>query len=76
MIIARTRPRFYLPAIEFVWGCIVLGYIGVNNKGGLIAIRLVLGVVEAGFFVRQAKYTRCAADQPAAWRFTLHVHLV
>jgi hypothetical protein len=29
----------------------VLGYLGVNSKGGLIAIRLVLGIVEAGFFV-------------------------
>lgn len=50
MILTRVRPRLYLPAIEFVWGCMVIAYVGVNNKSGLYAIRLFLGVVEAGFF--------------------------
>ena len=52
MILTRVRPRLYLPAIEFVWGCMVIAYVGVNTKSGLYAIRLFLGVVEAGFFVR------------------------
>jgi hypothetical protein len=51
MILTRVRPRLYLPAIEFIWGCMVIAYLGVNNKAGLLAIRLFLGVVEAGFFV-------------------------
>ncbi|ORY26040.1 major facilitator superfamily domain-containing protein [Naematelia encephala] len=50
MILSRTRPRFYLPGIMFVWGCLVIGYVGVNTKAGLIGLRFVLGVVEAGFF--------------------------
>jgi hypothetical protein len=34
------------------WGCLCIAYIGVNNKGALYAVRLCLGIVEAGFFVR------------------------
>ncbi len=51
MLITRLRPRLYLPAIEFVWGCVVIAYIGVSNKAGLIALRFILGMIEAGFFV-------------------------
>jgi hypothetical protein len=34
------------------WGCLCIAYIGVNSKGALYAVRLCLGIVEAGFFVR------------------------
>lgn len=33
---------------QFTWGCLVIGYVGVTNEKGLIALRFVLGVVEAG----------------------------
>jgi hypothetical protein len=60
MILTRVRPRLYLPAIEFVWGCMVIAYVGVNNKSGLLAIRLFLGIVEAGFFVSLSYRSRDA----------------
>ena len=66
MILSKTKPRLYLPAImvsdqlstlgistddQFVWGCLVIAYVGVNSKQSLIGLRFVLGIVEAGFFV-------------------------
>jgi hypothetical protein len=68
MILSKTKPRLYLPAImvsgqlsalwistkcQFIWGCLVIAYVGVNSKKALIGLRLVLGIVEAGFFVSQ-----------------------
>jgi MFS family permease len=35
---------------QFVWGCLVIAYVGINDKNHLIGLRLVLGIVEAGFF--------------------------
>jgi hypothetical protein len=51
MILHRTRPRFYLPGTMLAWGCMVLVYLAVSDAGGLIAVRLCLRIIEAGFFV-------------------------
>jgi len=63
MILSRSKPRLYLPALmvsglghiqvlglteQCTWGCLVIGYVGVTNEKGLIALRFVLGIVEAG----------------------------
>ncbi|KAH8805435.1 phthalate transporter [Xylogone sp. PMI_703] len=50
MILSRTRPSLYLPSLMFVWGALVTAYTGVNSKGGLVGLRFVLGLVEAGYF--------------------------
>ncbi|KIM99148.1 hypothetical protein OIDMADRAFT_181575 [Oidiodendron maius Zn] len=50
MILSRTRPSLYLPSLMFVWGCLVTAYTGVNTKSGLVGLRFVLGLVEAGYF--------------------------
>ncbi|KAJ5619435.1 major facilitator superfamily domain-containing protein [Penicillium lagena] len=50
MILSRTRPSLYLPALMIVWGCMVIGYVGVNSKRGLIGLRFALGLIEAGYF--------------------------
>jgi MFS family permease len=50
MILSNTRPSLYLPGIMFVWGSLCTAYTGANTKGGLIGLRFVLGLVEAGFF--------------------------
>ncbi|KAL1980915.1 hypothetical protein VTN96DRAFT_3335 [Rasamsonia emersonii] len=50
MILSRTRPSLYLPGLMIVWGAMVIGYTGVNTKGGLIGLRFCLGLIEAGYF--------------------------
>ncbi|KAL1405686.1 hypothetical protein Q8F55_007352 [Vanrija albida] len=50
MMLARSTPRVFLPAIMFVWGAMCFGAKGINSLGGMVAFRFVLGLVEAGFF--------------------------
>lgn len=49
MILARTRPSIFLPAIMFVWGLVTVGMGWVPTYRGLIGFRVVVGVLEAGF---------------------------
>jgi MFS family permease len=49
MILARSRPSIFLPTIMFLWGCITIGMGFVPNYEGLIAFRVVIGIMEAGF---------------------------
>ncbi|PWN48435.1 MFS general substrate transporter [Violaceomyces palustris] len=50
MILSRTKPSIYLPAIMFIWGCMTIAVKGVNNGPSLVALRFFLGIVESGFF--------------------------
>ncbi|KAJ5963058.1 major facilitator superfamily domain-containing protein [Penicillium waksmanii] len=50
MILSRTRPSLYLPILMIIWGGMVICYVGVNSKKGLIGLRFCLGLIEAGFF--------------------------
>jgi MFS family permease len=50
MMLARSTPSIFLPAIMFIWGAMSIGVKGVHNLGGMVAFRFVLGLVEAGFF--------------------------
>jgi len=50
MILSRTKPGLYLPALMFVWGCLCIAYVGVNSKGALVALHFCLGLIEASFF--------------------------
>ncbi|GHJ88605.1 hypothetical protein NliqN6_5007 [Naganishia liquefaciens] len=50
MLLARSRPSIFLPALMFAWGAMSVGAKGINNLGGLVAFRFCLGLVEAGFF--------------------------
>lgn len=34
----------------FIWGSVSIGVKGVNNLGGMVAFRIALGIIEAGFF--------------------------
>ncbi|KAF6806571.1 major facilitator superfamily transporter [Colletotrichum musicola] len=63
MILTRVRPSIYLPCCVLVWSCVSAATAGVTSFSGLLAVRLVLGVVEApffpgAFFVLSAWYTR------------------
>lgn len=43
------RPRFYVPCVVIAWGVISSCFAAANNWGGLMAMRFLLGVLEAGF---------------------------
>lgn len=50
MILTRTgRPSYFLATIMFVWGVVTIGMGFVPSYHGLIAFRVVIGVLEAGF---------------------------
>ncbi|WVR04204.1 hypothetical protein IAU60_001204 [Kwoniella sp. DSM 27419] len=43
-------PSIFLPTIMVLWGGMSVGAKGINTLGGMVAFRMVLGLVEAGFF--------------------------
>ncbi|KAI1419161.1 major facilitator superfamily MFS-1 [Xylaria sp. FL1777] len=46
----KLGPRPFLAFITIAWGIVLIGLGLVHNWGGLAALRLVLGLFEAGFF--------------------------
>lgn len=44
------RPSIYMGVLVTTWGVIMTMHGVVNNFGGLLALRILLGVFEAGFF--------------------------
>ncbi|KAL3417232.1 major facilitator superfamily transporter [Phlyctema vagabunda] len=50
MILSRTKPSLFLPAIMLVWGALSAAMACVKSKGDLLAFRFVLGCIESGFF--------------------------
>ncbi|BCS30488.1 uncharacterized protein APUU_80791A [Aspergillus puulaauensis] len=49
MILVRTRPSLYLPAIMAIWGALTCVMAVVKTYHHLIVLRIVVGVMEAGF---------------------------
>lgn len=49
MILARTRPSLYIPGIMILWAVVTCCTAAVKNYQQLLAIRFLLGVIEAGF---------------------------
>jgi hypothetical protein len=50
------KPAIYLPCAMMVWGVISGATAIVQSYGGLVAIRFLLGFVEAAYFVRLSFY--------------------
>lgn len=50
MILSRSRPSIFLPAIMLVWGALSAAMAVSNSYGALIGFRFVLGCIESGFF--------------------------
>ena len=50
IVIKRLKPSTYLASIMTLWGIATIGQGLVKTKGGLIAMRLLIGLFEAGFF--------------------------
>lgn len=56
MLLKKFRPSIWLPSIMVAWG-VVMTLMGiVQNYGGLLATRVLLGVFEAGLFPGVAYY--------------------
>ncbi|KAL1632421.1 hypothetical protein SLS56_003663 [Neofusicoccum ribis] len=49
LILSRTRPSRFLPAIMFLWGAITCCMAVIRNYHQLVALRFVMGIFEAGF---------------------------
>ena len=63
MLLTRVRPSIYIPACAMLWSCVSASTAAATNYGQLIAIRFLLGIVEAPFFpgayyILSAWYTR------------------
>ncbi|GJC94066.1 major facilitator superfamily transporter [Colletotrichum higginsianum] len=50
MLITRVRPSIYIPCCVLAWSCVSAATAAAESFGSLIAIRIVLGIVEAPFF--------------------------
>ncbi|KAG2226815.1 hypothetical protein INT45_005780 [Circinella minor] len=50
VIMKRWKPSYWLALLTFSWGSIAMAMAGVKNFTGLIICRLMLGIMEAGFF--------------------------
>ncbi|KAH7398869.1 major facilitator superfamily domain-containing protein [Phaeosphaeria sp. MPI-PUGE-AT-0046c] len=50
IICRKVGPRFFLPGICVAWGLVIVGFGFTNNWRGLIPLRLVLGLLESGYF--------------------------
>jgi MFS family permease len=62
--IRKVGPRPFLAAITLLWGALMIGMGFVKNFDQLAALRVVLGILEAGFFpgcvyLLSTWYTRC-----------------
>ncbi|GAB0136829.1 hypothetical protein EsDP_00005117 [Epichloe bromicola] len=59
MILSRSKPSIFLPAIMLVWGALSALMSISKSYGALLAFRFVLGCVEAGFFPGVLYYLSC-----------------
>ncbi|MCJ1361955.1 hypothetical protein MMC16_001056 [Acarospora aff. strigata] len=50
IVVRKLGPRNFLAGITFMWGVVTIGMGFVKEWTGLIACRILLGVLEAGFF--------------------------
>lgn len=50
MILSRTKPSLFLPSIMVAWGAVSVSVKAIDTLGGMLAFRVVLGLLEAGFF--------------------------
>lgn len=49
LVLSKTRPSVYLPVIMVLWGLVTCCMAVVRNPGDLLAVRFILGVLEAGY---------------------------
>jgi len=49
-MVRKVGPRIHLSAITIGWGALMLGMGFVNTYGQITALRVIIGLFEAGFF--------------------------
>ena len=49
LILSKTRPSIFLPTIMVLWGTATCCMAKVQTFGQLVALRVIIGVLEAGF---------------------------
>lgn len=49
MVLTRTKPSLYLPAIMFLWGGVTVGMAFTPSYEALIGLRILMGILESGF---------------------------
>jgi Sugar phosphate permease len=64
VICRKIGPRLHMSVITVLWGGVMIGMGFIPTWGGMTAMRLILGVLEAGFFpscvyLLSTWYTRC-----------------
>ncbi|KAM0743112.1 hypothetical protein ACQRIT_003289 [Beauveria bassiana] len=50
MLLARTNPRYFLPAVMFMWSCGTICMPAMTNGAGFAICRFFIGLTEAPFF--------------------------
>jgi hypothetical protein len=60
----KVGPRFFLPGICAAWGAVIIGFGYTKNWQSLVPLRLVLGLLESGYFpgcvyLLSCWYTKC-----------------
>lgn len=59
VVLRKVGPRIFLPVITVAWGIVMIGFGFVKDWKDMIGLRLVLGVLEAGFFPGAAYVLSC-----------------
>jgi MFS family permease len=59
IFLKRLRPSLWLSGLMLLWGIMMTVQGLVHNYGGLLAMRWMLGMMEAGFFPGVAYYLSC-----------------
>ncbi|OAL50219.1 major facilitator superfamily protein [Pyrenochaeta sp. DS3sAY3a] len=50
IVCRKVGPKLFLPGICIAWGAVIIGFGFTNNWAGLVPLRLVLGLLESGYF--------------------------
>jgi MFS family permease len=50
VLMRKIGPTIFITTITFLWGCLLVGFGFVTSWDQLLGLRIILGVLEAGFF--------------------------
>lgn len=64
IVCRKVGPKLFLPGICIAWGAVIIGFGFTKNWAGLVPLRLVLGLLESGYFpgclyLLSCWYTKC-----------------
>ena len=59
ILLARSRPSYYISAIMVAWGALVTGFSQMKSFRSLLVARFFLGIIEAGFMPGVLYFMSC-----------------